>query len=261
MGTGTRSDTVIAASALIASIPGDEASVAGAVQRFPDRFYGYFMFDPTQPESPHRANAALTQACAASASFPQCIGIRSADERVTSGSGLDFGSTRNRGRLCPLRCVERGNSEQAWTTVPLRHAIFKSSRPSSGGAAVSSAEFRCSALRGRLFPRGLDGRRFVPECLFRYVEQQQLDEVSNAGDHAGTDVFQRSLDVVGPRRLLFGTDSSFFPRGWNASVLESQIRVLFDLDVSSRRRNSDPRRQSAPCALAKEGERIRSLRH
>jgi len=45
------------------------------------------------------------------------------------------------------------------------------------------------------------------------------------------DVFQRALDVVGPRRLLFGSDSSFFPRGWNASVLESQIRVLSDLYV------------------------------
>ena len=41
---------VVATSALIASMPGDEASVATAVQRFPDRFHGYFMFDPTQPE-------------------------------------------------------------------------------------------------------------------------------------------------------------------------------------------------------------------
>ena len=28
-------------------------------------------------------------------------------------------------------------------------------------------------------------------------------------------VFQRALDVVGPKRLLFGSDSSFFPRGWH----------------------------------------------
>ena len=27
-------------------------------------------------------------------------------------------------------------------------------------------------------------------------------------------VFRQALAVVGPRRLLFGTDSSFFPRGW-----------------------------------------------
>ena len=29
-------------------------------------------------------------------------------------------------------------------------------------------------------------------------------------------VFRHALDVAGPERLLFGTDSSFFPRGWNA---------------------------------------------
>src|SRR5205814_837024 len=35
-------------------------------------------------------------------------------------------------------------------------------------------------------------------------------------------VFRRALDVVGAGRLLFGTDSSFFPRGWNHEVYESQ---------------------------------------
>ena len=29
------------------------------------------------------------------------------------------------------------------------------------------------------------------------------------------DVFRQALLVAGPSRLLFGTDSSFFPRGWN----------------------------------------------
>jgi hypothetical protein len=33
--------------ALIASIPGDEASVTAAVTRHPDRFYGFFMLNPT----------------------------------------------------------------------------------------------------------------------------------------------------------------------------------------------------------------------
>ena len=31
-------------------------------------------------------------------------------------------------------------------------------------------------------------------------------------------VFRQALAVVGPRRLLFGTDSSFFPRGWQRPV-------------------------------------------
>ena len=37
-----------------------------------------------------------------------------------------------------------------------------------------------------------------------------------------TQVYAQALEVVGPDRLLFGTDSSFFPRGWNRSVWEAQ---------------------------------------
>jgi len=50
----------VARAALIASVPGDEASVAAAVSRFPDRFYGYFMVDPTAPDAFDRAGKALS---------------------------------------------------------------------------------------------------------------------------------------------------------------------------------------------------------
>jgi predicted TIM-barrel fold metal-dependent hydrolase len=46
-------------------------------------------------------------------------------------------------------------------------------------------------------------------------------------------VFRRALDVLGPTRLLFGTDSSFFPRGWHAAVFAEQSRVLADIGVSA----------------------------
>jgi predicted TIM-barrel fold metal-dependent hydrolase len=35
-------------------------------------------------------------------------------------------------------------------------------------------------------------------------------------------VFKTALAVVGASRLLFGTDSSFFPRGWQRAVFEAQ---------------------------------------
>jgi predicted TIM-barrel fold metal-dependent hydrolase len=47
------------------------------------------------------------------------------------------------------------------------------------------------------------------------------------------EVFARALDCVGPRRLLFGTDSSFFPRGWQRSVYDEQRAILTDLGVSA----------------------------
>jgi predicted TIM-barrel fold metal-dependent hydrolase len=41
-----------------------------------------------------------------------------------------------------------------------------------------------------------------------------------------SDVFRSALDVVGPDRLLFGTDSSFFPRGWQRGVFDAQQAAL-----------------------------------
>jgi predicted TIM-barrel fold metal-dependent hydrolase len=41
------------------------------------------------------------------------------------------------------------------------------------------------------------------------------------------------LDVIGAHRLLFGTDSSFFPRGWVKTVFEAQSTMLFDLGIGT----------------------------
>ena len=46
-------------------------------------------------------------------------------------------------------------------------------------------------------------------------------------------VFRRALAVAGPKRLLFGTDSSFFPRGWNRSIFEEQSHMIAALDLAS----------------------------
>src|SRR4051812_24035091 len=49
----------IQSAVLIASIPGDEASVATAIRKFPQRFHGYFMLDPTQPGAAQRVKSAI----------------------------------------------------------------------------------------------------------------------------------------------------------------------------------------------------------
>jgi hypothetical protein len=39
-------------------------------------------------------------------------------------------------------------------------------------------------------------------------------------------VLRATLAVTGASRLLFGTDSSFFPRGWQRAIYEEQRRTL-----------------------------------
>jgi len=41
------------------------------------------------------------------------------------------------------------------------------------------------------------------------------------------------LDVVGPSRLLFGSDSSFFPRGWNGEIFNQQTAALQEIGISA----------------------------
>jgi uncharacterized protein len=40
------------------------------------------------------------------------------------------------------------------------------------------------------------------------------------------DVFRNTLDVFGSGRILFGTDSSTFPRGWRADIRDTQLAAL-----------------------------------
>ena len=46
-------------------------------------------------------------------------------------------------------------------------------------------------------------------------------------------MFRQALAVVGPERLLFGSDSSFFPRGWVGDVYEQQSAALDEIGAST----------------------------
>ena len=56
-------------------------------------------------------------------------------------------------------------------------------------------------------------------------------------------VFRQALAVAGPDRLLFGTDSSFFPRGWQQPVYEAQRAALDATGVDADDRANDLRWQ------------------
>lgn len=38
-------------------------------------------------------------------------------------------------------------------------------------------------------------------------------------------LFRKVIETVGPDRVIFGSDSSYFPRGFSASYLSEQLRV------------------------------------
>lgn len=52
------------------------------------------------------------------------------------------------------------------------------------------------------------------------------------GNPSLRDVFERALDVLGPDRVLFGTDSNTFPAGWRKERFEAQLAICEDLGLT-----------------------------
>ena len=86
------------------------------------------------------------------------------------------------------------------------------------------------------------GAGFFRECLMAgdmadniYVDTSS----SNAWMQTQTtslslrDVLARALEVFGAERVLFGTDSSTFPRGWRRDLFDQQMSALDSLGVSA----------------------------
>ncbi len=74
----------VSRAALIASVPGDEASVATAVARDPARFVGFFMFNPVASDADQRLERALESGLRGICLFPAMHGYELNDQRVAS---------------------------------------------------------------------------------------------------------------------------------------------------------------------------------
>lgn len=46
-----------------------------------------------------------------------------------------------------------------------------------------------------------------------------------------TDLFRKAMETVGPDRLIFGTDSSYFPRGFSESYLREQLKACYTIGL------------------------------
>jgi hypothetical protein len=45
------------------------------------------------------------------------------------------------------------------------------------------------------------------------------------------DLFRKAVETIGPERLIFATDSSYFPRGFSVDYLKEQLRVCYDMGL------------------------------
>lgn len=222
----------VEAAMLIASVPGDEDSVAAAVAAFPERIAGAFMFDPTKPDADARAKRAfddlkLKVACLFPAmqqySVAENEGARAvvalASERPGTAvfvhcGALSVGVRKKLGLKSPFD-MRRSN--------PLD--IYKLA------AEFPSAKFIVPHFGAGMFREAM---MLADLCPNVFIDTSSSNKWMNyeASPVDLPAVFKRALAVVGHERLLFGTDSSFFPRGWHEAVFHSQMNALVEIGVS-----------------------------
>jgi predicted TIM-barrel fold metal-dependent hydrolase len=215
---------VVGRAALISSIPGDEASVNAALRAHPDRFFAYAMVDPVRAWHPERLMG-IHAACL----FPAMhrYSIQSDEARRV----FEWAAQNRKAVFvhCGVLSVGVRKKLGLESRFDMRfsnpidlHAIA----PEFATVPVIVPHFGAGYFREALMLADLCPNVFLDtsssNSWMRYQESH-LDL---------RQVFRRALDVVGPKRLLFGTDSSFFPRGWHGQIFDAQATALYELGVS-----------------------------
>ena len=215
---------------LIASVPGDEESVAAAVKRHPTRVVGAFMVNPAAPDLGRRIEMAfdvhhMRMACL----FPAMHGVPIDDARVE----VIFAAAEARKCAVFVHC--------GLLSIGLRQKLGLTSRFDlrlGDPLAVAAVASRYPSVPVVIphFGAGLLHETLIAAASTANIYLDTSSSNSWMHFHPGLTlraVFATALDSIGPSRILFGTDSSFFPRGWQAAIYESQLALLEDLGVES----------------------------
>lgn len=218
----------VSRAALIASIAGDAGSVAEAVQQHSDRFVGFFMHNPAAPGAEAVLTRALTELrLRAVCLFPAMHGYRLDDEVV---EGV-FRAAASGGAAVFAHCGVLTVGVRKKLGLPSRFDLRLGDPLALARTALGFPEVPV------IIPHF--GAGYFREALMAADQCPtiHLDSSSSNGwirFHPGLTleaVFKQALAVAGPTRLLFGTDSSFFPRGWQRPIYEEQERILRALNV------------------------------
>ena len=222
----------LAKAVLIASIPGDEDSVAAAVQHYPNRFWGYFMANPVAPDGVERVRAALAGGLMHGVClFPAMHRYGIADARARPV--LEAAAAHPR-KVVFVHCGVLTVGVRRKLGLPSLFDMHYSNPIDLHAVAMEfpSVNFIVPHFGAGYFREAL---MLCDLCPNVYLDTSS----SNSWICYQTerlelkDVFRKALEVAGPRRLLFGSDSSFFPRGWHAPIFHTQVQILRDLEIST----------------------------
>jgi predicted TIM-barrel fold metal-dependent hydrolase len=215
---------------LLGSIMDDEASVARAVHAFPDRLIGFIRVDPTRPEGAQRVRHAV-----------EALGLRG----IKGFPAMECFHAYEE-RVYPVY----EEAQRLGVPILFHFGLLQSAI----GAALklpSQADARYSnPMDLQRAARDCPGVDFiVPHFGAGYFGETLLVAAHCPNVYIDTSsangwlrympypmdlklAFQRTLEAVGPERIIFGTDSSHFPRGFRRDILEEQLGILEALGVA-----------------------------
>jgi predicted TIM-barrel fold metal-dependent hydrolase len=210
---------------------GDEESAAAAAKASPGRIAGYFMLDPTKPDAAVRARHAVLQlGLRGLALFPAMHHFSAADERVwpiyhaaaerNAVVFVHFG-------LLKIAIRDRLGLPSKFDMRYSNPLDLHKAAKEFPNINFQIPHFGCGFFREALMLGDL--------CGNVHLDTSSSNSWVRLMPHPLTvrDLFEKSLAVFGPSRLLFGTDSTVFPRGWRADVFREQAQILSDLKVSA----------------------------
>jgi predicted TIM-barrel fold metal-dependent hydrolase len=216
--------------ALIASVPGDEQSVAAAVAQAPRRFVGFFMLDPSAEDAVDRTRHGIAEyGLRCVCLFPAMHHVALHDDRVQR---VVEAAAAYPGTAVFVHCGVLSVGVRKKLGLPSRFDLRLGDPLGVARLAMTfpGVPFIVPHFGAGLLREALMAAEACPNVhldtsssnsWIRYTPGLTLEAV-----------FKTALSVVGPGRLLFGTDSSFFPRGWQRGVYETQKAIFTALSVS-----------------------------
>lgn len=213
----------VSRAALIASTPGDEAAVAAAVAAHPGRFVGFYMLDPTKDDALDRVAWAAAHGLRGICLFPAMHhypvygpdAMRVFDMAAATPGTAVF-----------VHCGVLSVGARAKLGLPSRFEMRFGNPLDLQGPALAHPRLPIIVPH---FGAGLfrEALMLADVCPNVHLDTSSSNKwMRYTPGLTLTDVVRTALDVAGPSRLLFGTDSSFFPRGWQPALLDAQRQAL-----------------------------------
>ncbi|HWF11354.1 MAG TPA: amidohydrolase family protein [Bryobacteraceae bacterium] len=215
----------VASAVVIGSIPGDVESVGIAVERHPERLRSIVMLNPLSHGADTRCSNALADGLIDGIFlFPAMHRYAMHDPKVHSLLSIVAGYP---GAVVYVHCgmLSVGFRRKLGLPSPFDMRYSNPIDLHSVALALPTLPFVIPHFGAGYLREALMLADLCPNIFFDTSSSNSWMRSDPATADLAA-VFRAALDVAGPRRLLFGTDSSWFPRGWVRGIFDAQVDAM-----------------------------------